>query len=91
MDMESLVVENPWHADVDHESNEIALLPAFMNSEDGEIELARMRNGQPALEHLIEWLPIEWADVIEMDGAIRELRPGIIAGYVKNGLFISKS
>ena len=66
------------------------LTPAFLNTEDGKVEISRLRDGRPAAIHLIEWLPLEWADVIEMDGAIRELRPGIISGYVKNGLFITR-
>ncbi len=64
--------------------------PAFLDKHSGRVEIARMRGGQPAPVHLIDWLPREWASVIGTDGSVVSLRDGIIAGFVKDGVFLTR-
>lgn len=64
--------------------------PAFLDKASGRVEVSRMRDGQPAPAHLISWLPREWAAEMEADGAIVRLRAGIIAGFVKDGVFLTR-
>lgn len=62
-------------------------MPAFLDKRTGRIELARTRVGLPASTHLIDWLPREWAKSITDNGRISCLRPEIIPGYIRDGIF----
>lgn len=65
-------------------------LPAFINRDDGRIEVARMPNGQPAPMHLICSLPAEWAARSDARGQVLELKSCIEAGFVRDGRFYTR-
>jgi len=65
-------------------------LPAFCDPATGRVELARMANGQPATMHLITHLPAEWAENRDPAGRVLALRPGIVAGFVRDGRFFTR-
>ena len=65
-------------------------IPAFCNSADGRVELARLPNGKPAPMHLISALPQAWAARCDNDGNVLELIDSIVAGFVKNGRFYTR-
>lgn len=67
-----------------------AFRPAFLNLASGEIELSRNANGEPAHIHLISWLPLGWAVSQADNGAIQELKPGIISGFECDGAFYTR-
>lgn len=62
-------------------------IPAFLDKRTGRVEIARTRVGLPATTHTIDWLPREWARTITDNGRISSLKPGIIPGYIRDGLF----
>jgi len=64
--------------------------PAFLHRETGQIEIARMSNGQPAPVHIISWLPAEWATSFNEDGTVKSISPQIIAGFVCNNDFYTR-
>ena len=65
-------------------------VPAFCNSADGRVELARLPNGKPAPMHLISALPQEWAARCDDDGNVLELIDSIVAGFVKDDRFYTR-
>lgn len=65
-------------------------LPAFRDSRTGNIEIARTRTGTPASFHMIEWLPRTWAQTFSPSGTIQSLRPEIVSGFVRNGIFYTR-
>ena len=64
-----------------------AFVPAFRNSSDGCVEIAKLGDGNPAAIHLISYLPGEWAARCDAQGNVLELIPGIEAGFVRDGNF----
>ena len=64
--------------------------PAFINIRNGRIELPKMKNGHRAPMHLIHWLPLEWAAVLNPDGSVQVLVPEIVAGFVRGGKFYTR-
>lgn len=64
--------------------------PAFKDQDSGRIELSRQKSGEPATMHLISWLPREWAESTGQCGAVLTLKPGIVSGFVKDGVFYTR-
>ena len=64
--------------------------PAFLDKATGRVAIARLRDGKPAAAHLIAWLPRDWAAEMQADGSIVRLRDGIIAGFVRDGVFLTR-
>ena len=53
--------------------------PAFLDKATGRVEVARLRNGKPAPAHRMQ-----------ADGSIVRLREGNIAGFVRDGVFLTR-
>lgn len=68
-----------------------AFVPAFRNSRDGCVEIAKLADGNPAAMHLISHLPGEWAARCDAQGNVLELIAGIEAGFVRDGQFYSRA
>ena len=64
--------------------------PAFCEGATGRIELARYPDGRSAPMHLISGLPREWASEFDNEGGVLSLKPGIVAGFCKNGEFFTR-
>ena len=64
--------------------------PAFLNKATGRVEVARLKNRRAASMHIISWLPREWAATVDKAGLVLSLKPGIIAGFVQNGVFYTR-
>jgi len=65
-------------------------LPAFCDPASGRVELARLANGQPAAMHLITYLPADWTASRDGAGRVLTLRPGIVAGFVRDDRFFTR-
>ena len=64
--------------------------PAFQDQRTGRIELSRQRDGNPANIHMIGWLPREWAATTGKSGTIMSLKPEIVSGFVRDGIFYTR-
>ena len=72
-------------------NRELGFEPAFLNKETGQVEIARLQNGQPARMHLISWLPAEWATDVDEKGVVLSLTPSVIAGFTRDGVFYTRT
>ena len=63
---------------------------AFRDEESGRVEVARFENGKLAPAHLIVGLPREWAVAFTSVGSIVAIKPSIIAGFVRDGVFFTR-
>lgn len=75
---------------ISENSRTLGFVPAFKQVASGRVEISRLENGRPAPMHLINWLPTEWAASRRVDGSIDSLKPGIVAGFVRDGVFYTR-
>ena len=93
MDTQQLQEENLQFADtngVSANNHDKGFIPAFKDPATGRIEPARSRQGDVATMHLICGLPREWAAETDENGSVTCLKPGIIAGFIKDGQFFTR-
>lgn len=93
MDNRNLQLENLAFAGttgVSRNNRASGFTPAFLDKKTGVIEIARLKNGQPSPTHIISWLPSSWAGRLASDGSVESLKPGIIAGFVRDGVFYTR-
>lgn len=64
--------------------------PAFRDDATGRVEMARYANGVTAPMHLMDGLPREWIRERDANGHPSALRPGIVAGFVRDGAFFTR-
>jgi hypothetical protein len=93
MDNRKLQMENlafGGTAGVSRNNRTSGFTPAFLDKKTGLIEIAKLKNGQPSPMHIISWLPRKWASRLAADGTVECLKPGIIAGFVRDGVFYTR-
>ena len=93
MDNQTLCSENLVFADtngISQNNRALNFRPAFMDSSTGRIEIAKLKDGEQAPVHLINWLPEEWATCFDDNGLVLRLKPGITAGFERNGRFYTR-
>lgn len=93
MDNHTLALENlafGGTAGVSCNNSESGYIPAFLDKKTGQIEISRLKNGRPSPMHIINWLPKKWASSLASDGTVECLKPGIIAGFVCEGIFYTR-
>ncbi len=64
--------------------------PGYLDSRSGEWVLSRFRDGTPAPVHLLDGLPPTWVAQRDTDGHVTCTRPGIVSGFIRNGLFYTR-
>lgn len=75
---------------VSENNRDLGFKPAFLDKRTGRVELARHSDGREAGMHLINWLPRSWAETLDKQGRVLSLKPGIIAGFVQDGVFYTR-
>jgi hypothetical protein len=65
------------------------LVPAFQDTRNGEVHLARNGNGELALLHTFTLLPDAWVAERDDEGGAIALHPHVIAGYWQCAQFVS--
>jgi hypothetical protein len=65
-------------------------VPAFRDPSTGEVYLSRFRDGRLAPLHLLDGLPEEVVAQRAPDGRVTALKPGIVAGFERNGRFYDR-
>lgn len=66
-------------------------MPVFMDVHTRETHLASYRDGQPAVVHVLDGLPHKWVEEWGSDGLPVSLKPGVIAGFMRGGVFYTLS
>ncbi|MDD3517757.1 MAG: hypothetical protein PHQ14_05375 [Chromatiales bacterium] len=69
----------------------LGFLPAFMDLENSEVHLSVNADGSPASIHLLDAIPEHWVTERDVQGRITALKDGIVAGFIRNGRFYSRS
>ena len=64
-------------------------LPAFRDVATGRTHLATNPDGSIANMHILDHLPMEWADEVDDSGQIVSLRDGIMAGFIRGSTFFT--
>ena len=84
------------HAGNRHKDNPISFLdlafgflPAFRDLKDGRTHLASTQEGNSASMHILDGLPLEWAEEIDNHGRIITLKDGIMAGFMRGERFFT--
>lgn len=93
MDEQALRRENRSYRGTNGVSQEnygTGFLPAFRDMSTGRVEYARFKNGQIAPVHLLEGLPMDWAVSYSPDGAVQEVKPEIVSGFVREDRFYTR-
>ncbi len=75
---------------ISENNRDMNFYPAFLDKRDGRVEVARTQSGGTAPCHLIDWLPSEWAKAVDLKGRVQALKPEIIAGFVRDGIFYTR-
>lgn len=64
--------------------------PAFQDLSTGHVEVSRLKTGEPAAVHIISFLPMDWAEIMDGDGHILALKPDVVSGFVRDGVFYTR-
>lgn len=68
----------------------LGFLPAFIDQTTGIVYLSRFANGNPAPLHLLDGLPQELVAGRSAGGCVTSVKPGVIAGFSRAGLFYTR-
>jgi hypothetical protein len=72
-------------------NRQLGFIPAFCDTVTGEVELSRLPNGNPAPMHLLESLPEKWI-VRRLDAnQVAAIKPTVIAGFLRAGVFYTRA
>jgi len=75
---------------VSKNNRQAGFLPAFQDLNSGRWSISRFADGRPAPMHLLDGLPHEWVSRRDPSGRPLATRPGIIAGFVRDGIFYTR-
>jgi hypothetical protein len=93
MDKQTLYRQNlafAGTAGVSENNQDLGFVPAFLDKSSGRVEIARLKEGHAAGMHLITYLPADWAERCDDHGRVLSLKPGVIAGFVQDGIFYTR-
>ena len=65
-------------------------IPAYLNTASGERVPSRFADGSLAPVHVLDGLPESWIAARDADGRVTRTRPGIIAGFLRDGCFFTR-
>lgn len=88
-----LVEENREFADtsgISQNNSAAGFVPAFKNSESGEVEISRFCDGRLAPFHMIDGLPEHWIAEWDHQGRAIEIKSSVISGFVRLGEFFTR-
>jgi len=64
--------------------------PAFLDREDGCIQLSCHADGRPAAVHQFDGLPSEWIVARDHEGRPSAVKASVVVGFVRDGYFFSR-
>ena len=65
-------------------------LPAFCDTESGDVQLSCFRNGSPAPMHLLDGLPETWIKQRSPSGRVAAIKASVIAGFLHGERFYTR-
>jgi hypothetical protein len=65
-------------------------IPAFCDTETGQVVPSRHADGSPAPIHLLAGLPMEWAVELGNGNAVLAVKETVIAGFLRAGVFFTR-
>ncbi len=69
---------------------ESGFVPAFYDTLSDRSTISCFADGTPAPIHLLEGVPAEWVSEYDAEGHVASLRPGVIAGFLRDGRFYTR-
>lgn len=66
------------------------LIPAFMDSATGRIELSRFSDGRVAPCHMLDGLPSSWITDRSLQGQVLSIKSSVVSGFVRLGQFFTR-
>ena len=92
-DLEALRRENLQFADttgVSANNRGLGFVPAFMDTETGNVYLSRFANGTPAPIHVLAGLPDDLTEAHGESAAALSIKSSVISGFVREDTFYSR-
>ncbi|MEN8763108.1 MAG: hypothetical protein ABF290_11805 [Thiogranum sp.] len=92
-DLEALRRENLQFADttgVSANNRGLGFVPAFMDTETGNVYLSRFANGTPAPIHVLAGLPDNLTEAHGESAAALSIKSSVISGFVREDTFYSR-
>lgn len=68
----------------------LGFVPAFMDTETGNVYLSRFANGTPAPIHVLAGLPDNLTEAHEKSSATLAIKSSVISGFVREDTFYSR-
>jgi hypothetical protein len=75
------VSQENWHG---------GFTPAYLDTQTGIALPSRYADGVPAPIHVLDGLPPHWVLDRDARGRVLRVRPGVIAGFLRNGRFYTR-
>ena len=75
---------------ISQENSTQEFLPAFLDTQTGEVCLSCWPNGSPAPLHLLDGLPRRWITARTETGRVSAIKPSVIAGFMRQGHFYTR-
>jgi hypothetical protein len=75
---------------VSQENRRSGFYPAYLDALTGTVLPSRYANGDLAPIHVLDGLPPRWVTERDPQGRVLKARPGIIAGFLRDGRFYTR-
>jgi hypothetical protein len=75
---------------VSQNNNETGFVPGYFNTQSGVAVRSCFSDGSPAPIHVLDGLPETWILTRGDQGQVLEARPGVIAGFIRDGIFYTR-
>ncbi len=75
---------------VSQNNRRCGFVPAYFDMRTGRSVVSCFADGQPAPVHLLDGLPSEWVEARDAQGNVTKARSGVVAGFLRNGVFFTR-
>ena len=75
---------------VSKNNRRLKFIPAFMDSDTGEVSPSLFENGAASPIHLLEGLPAHWAVAWDSKGRISRVKESVVAGFLRDNQFYTR-
>ena len=75
---------------VSRNSRSAGFVPGFLDRQSGVAMVSRFANGRAAPIHVLEGLPEQWVLQRDARGRVKQLKPDVVAGFIRSGRFYTR-